>query len=110
MKNDDFSGNSAMKFDDNKPAMDLLPPRALVAVAEILTYGAKKYERHNWRKGMKWSRLFSAMLRHLCAFIGGEDYDPESTYPHLAHAACNALMLLEYFLNKEGEDDRFRKN
>lgn len=33
----------AMKQDGGKPRMDLLPPELLFAVADILTYGAKKY-------------------------------------------------------------------
>ena len=37
------------KFDQDKPHMALLPPYALEAVARVLTYGAQKYERDNWK-------------------------------------------------------------
>jgi hypothetical protein len=101
--------STATKFDDGKPAMDLVPPRALMVCADVFAFGARKYDRHNWRRGggMSWGRLLSAALRHLMLFIGGEDIDPDSNLPHLAHSAVNCLMVLEYFLNNEGTDDRF---
>ena len=37
----------------------------------------------------------------------GEDLDPESKLPHLAHAICCFLMLLESQLNEYGTDDRW---
>jgi len=33
-------------------------------------------------------------MRHLVAEYKGEDYDIESGFLHLAHAACNILFLL----------------
>jgi hypothetical protein len=98
---------SAIKFDADKPMMSLLPFHALREVAKILTYGAAKYGAHNWRKGMEWSRLESAMLRHYDSYRRGDDIDAESGLPHLAHMVCNGLMLLTYQLDKIGTDDRF---
>ena len=44
-------------------------------------------------------------LRHLAAFQRGEDLDPESGLPHLAHAMCNLRMLTLYSRTyKEGDD------
>ena len=43
---------------------------------------------HNWRDGLDWTRVSSAVLRHLSAWHGGEDIDPESGLSHLAHAGC----------------------
>lgn len=95
-----------MKFDSGKPATDLLPFDALTEVAKVLTFGAKKYSRRNWEKGMGWGRLIAAGLRHVFAFMGGEDIDPESGLPHLAHANCCFLMALALTLRKTGTDDR----
>lgn len=99
---------NANKHDSKKPRMDLLPPRAMLAVGEILTYGADKYDPHNWTKGLAYSRLQSAALRHLMAWQSGEDNDPESGYSHLAHAACSIMMLLEttYIYPGHELDDR----
>lgn len=84
------------KFDSEKTRLDLLPFRALEKVGEVLTYGAKKYEPDNWRhvEGWRW-RYLGAVLRHIFAWQRGERLDPESGLPHLAHAACCVLFLLE---------------
>ena len=96
------------KYDDEKPAMALLPPAALSEVAKVLTYGASKYSPNNWRRGFKWSRLQSASLRHLMSHIEGEDLDPETGISHVAHAICGLLFLLEHELKGLGEDDRYK--
>ncbi len=96
-----------VKNDQGKPRMDLLPPEALISVAQVLTYGANKYAAHNWRKGMDHGRMVAALLRHLAAHQMGTDYDEESGLPHLAHAACNALMLLTSWQTGIGADDRW---
>lgn len=84
-----------MKFDGGKPRMDLLPPDALLAVAEVLTFGAQKYEANSWKQveGGK-ERYEAALLRHWAAFKLGETNDPESGLNHWAHIACNALFLV----------------
>jgi len=95
------------KQDQGKPRWDLLPPAALGKLAEVYTFGvAKGYPARNWEKGMAWSRPFAALMRHAWAFWAGEDMDPESGLPHMAHVAWNALALLEYQVLGKGEDDR----
>lgn len=59
------SNNVAVKFDSGKPRPSLLSPIALLEVAKVATMGAQKYSDHNWRKGMKWSRLLDAANRHV---------------------------------------------
>jgi hypothetical protein len=81
-----------VKFDDGKTRYDLIPPEPLEILSKIYTIGASKYSENNWRKGIKWSRVFSAVMRHLWAFWRGEDYDkeevlPQSGLPHVMHAA-----------------------
>jgi hypothetical protein len=99
---------NGIKHDQKKPIMSLLPFEALTEVAKILTFGKDKYGAHNWRNGMKWSRVESAMLRHYAAYADGEDIDFESKLFHTAHMACNALFLLTYQLLSLGEDDRWK--
>jgi len=38
------------KFDGGKLEYGLLPPYALKATVDVLTFGAQKYERDNWKK------------------------------------------------------------
>lgn len=98
------------KHDTDKVRLDLLPPVALTKVAEVLTFGSKKYGDHNWRKGFKFSRLTGACLRHVFAFMWGETYDKETGLHHLAHAACCLLFLIEHLELGYGEDDRYTIN
>lgn len=98
----------AQKADAHKPRVDLLPFDALEGAAQAFTYGAHKYSAHNWRKGMAWSRLLAATLRHLFAWANGEDRDPESGIGHLHHAAASILMLSESVRRGYGQDDRWK--
>ena len=88
-----------MKHDDGKLMWDLLPLDAVEQIVEIMTYGAQKYAPNNWQK-VKANRYYAALLRHLVAVYKGEDYDKESGYLHLAHAACNVLFLLWKKMNE----------
>lgn len=99
----------AQKFDGGKTQLDLFPHEALEEIGKVFTYGAAKYSRMNWRLGMDWSRLYGALLRHLNAWNSGEDKDPESGLPHLAHAGCCVTMLLASQISNLGTDDRWRK-
>lgn len=96
------------KFDAGKPRMELLSGIALQEVAKVLTFGATKYDAHNWRGGLKWSRVLGAALRHIFAYLGGEDKDPETGLSHIAHAACCMMFLLEYEVTHNELDDRFK--
>jgi hypothetical protein len=103
------TSGGGVKHDCGKPPLGLLPWRALVEVAEVLDHGAKKYTRHNWRGGFQYSRLYDAALRHLTAFIEGQDNDEETGISHLAHLSCCTLFLLTQVLEqKPGLDDRYK--
>jgi len=96
------------KYDQEKPHMDLLSREALIQTAQVLTFGAKKYTSHNWRKGIAWSRVLGAAMRHLTAFNDGEDKDPETGLSHLAHLGCCVMFLLEYEKTHKELDDRYK--
>jgi hypothetical protein len=100
----EFAGGR--KDDDGKLRFDLVPIRALEEVVAVYNYGARKYADRNWEKGMKWSRVWAAVQRHLCSFWAGENLDPESGLHHLAHAAWGCLALLEYARIHPTGDDR----
>lgn len=80
-------------------------PRALKAVAEISTYGARKYSPRGWEKvpqGVE--RYTDALGRHLLDELAGEMVDPESGRLHAAHLAWNALARLELQLRENRGD------
>lgn len=96
------------KDDGDKVRMELIPPELMIAVGDILTSGAKKYQDRNWEHGMKWSRVYGALLRHLIAWWGGEKKDPETGRSHLWHAGCCVTFLIAYEMRGVGEDDRWK--
>ncbi len=98
------------KDDREKTRLDLISPWAMEGLGQVLTYGARKYDDNNWRKGMKWSRLLGAAKRHLAEFEKGVDIDPESGMPHIDHAMACIHFLSEYQKLSNGTDDRWSKD
>lgn len=97
------------KLDAGKEPLDLIPYEALREIAKVLDFGAKKYSRGNWTGGIAYSRLIAATLRHVNQFNAGEDNDPETGLPHMAHAGCEVIFLL-WMTQKRGDlDDRIFK-
>ena len=94
------------KDDTGKLRYDLIPVYSLERLAEVYTIGAKKYGDRNWEKGLTWSRVFSAMMRHAWAWWRGETFDPVDGQHHLSSVAWCAFALMEYQHKKTGEDDR----
>ena len=88
-----------VKYDDNKPLAGLVLEdfaRALEAVVDVGTFGAKKYSEHGWLNVPNASdRYINAFYRHILAYGKKEYNDPESNQKHLAHAAWNLLAVLE---------------
>ena len=82
-------------------------PAALLEVARVAGFGGQKYDRGNFLKGYAWSLSFDALMRHLLAFWDGEETDPESGMPHMAHAAWHCLALISFSQRKLGTDDRY---
>lgn len=100
--------SGGVKYDDGKLRYDLISSIGLERLASVYTMGAKKYGDHNYRSGLKWSRVFGAVMRHLWAFWRNEDLDKESGLPHLAHAAWGCFALLEYAQTHKELDDRWK--
>lgn len=74
-------------------------PRALLAVSQVGTDGAKKYTDLGWATvpdGI--NRYEEAMLRHWLKERTGEEYDTDSGSLHAAHLLWNALARLELIL------------
>lgn len=93
--------------DEGKPRLDLLDPYAMEQMGHVLAFGANKYkDPFNYTKGIKYLKLVGSALRHIFAFIRGEDLDPESGYPHLAHGMCCLMMLLSMTQRHPELDDR----
>jgi len=99
-----------VKFDAEKPRVDLLPSFPLICVANVLGMGARKYSAHNWRSGFQHGRLYAAAMRHLLAYNDGEDIDPESGLHHIDHALCELMFLRQMIRDKPELDDRYKSD
>lgn len=94
------------KLDAGKTRPDLVLngfPRALLAVAEVAAYGARKYTEDGWRCVPDGQRRYTAAKDRHRLHGAVELLDAESGLLHLAHEAWNALAVLELKL-MEGTD------
>lgn len=87
----------APKYDTGKLRYSLVPPIAIKAIAEVLTFGAKKYAPNSWQNVENGEvRYLDALMRHLEAYRSGESIDPDSGLSHLAHAIANMAFLCHF--------------
>jgi hypothetical protein len=100
----------AGRANTGKVELSLVPTVLTEEVAKVLMFGAQKYDKHNWRKGFAWTSVMNSMMRHVNAWLDGEDLDPESGLPHLAHIGCNVAFLLEFRKYGMGIDDRYKRS
>lgn len=97
------------KFDKNKLRYDLLVPEVMELDAQIITFGALKYEPNNWQLLTDArNRYYAAAMRHLQAWRMGEITDSDSGCHHLAHARTNLMFLMWFDMQEqcqvEGKD------
>ena len=90
-----------LKYDAGKLRYDLVPPHAIKAIADVLTYGADKYAPNSWQTVSDGeTRYTAAMMRHFEAYREGEELDPETGKSHLSHCLCNLAFLLWFQQNR----------
>lgn len=87
----------AMRFNEGKRQWSLVDFECLEDMVRVLEFGAKKYDRDNWKKGLPMRAQCESMARHLFALMGGEINDPETGLPHWAHIQCNAMFMAHTF-------------
>ena len=101
--NDKTGGEKGSKL----ARFDLIPVGPLTLLAEHYGRGAQKYDANNWRRAYDWSLSYAALQRHLTAWWGGEDNDPELGNSHMVAVAWHAFALLEFIQTHPELDDRF---
>ena len=105
-ENAQVSSTGSLRFNSGKPNMSNLPPEFLIGMAKVMTMGEKKYGKYNWSKGNSISVPYDSGMRHLMAFMSGEQIDKESGEHHLFHAAVNIMMMWYYDKYYPEMDDR----
>lgn len=100
------STEQGRKHDSGKPRWDLLPAGPLLKLVEVYTIGAAKYDDRNWENGLRWGRVFRALLSHAFKWWAGEQNDQEDGQHHLASVAWCAMALMQYEHTHPDLDDR----
>lgn len=78
----------------------------LEELVKVMEFGAKKYARDNWKKGMPVSQCMNSLLRHTFRLIGGEQTDQESGLSHYGHILANAMFASRFVKHNPDFDDR----
>lgn len=94
--NEDTIDNNFKKYDTGKNMVSLIPPEFILGIGSVFTYGANKYDKNNWKLCEDTDRYKDALLRHLLAYLSGEEKDSESGLSHLYHCGAN-IAFLDYF-------------
>lgn len=100
--------DQAVKADNGKPQLTLVPRQILFDIARVREYGTEKYgDPDNWKQ-VEIQRYRDAAFRHFMAYLDDpQGNDEESGLPHLAHLACNIAFLCE--LEKRGRTKENKK-
>lgn len=81
---------------DKKVKVQYIPPMAIIALGEALGEGGVKYGPFNWRDmPVEALTYVGGMLRHILAYVDGENIDPESGKHHLAGVMANAAIVID---------------
>lgn len=95
----------AMRFNEGKTQLSYMMDAdvAMNGMCNVFAFGAIKYDRGNWKKGLPVVEVMDSLLRHLQSLARGEVFDPESGLPHVDHITCNAVFLATH--GPRTEDD-----
>lgn len=94
----------SLRFNQGKTEWSLVDFKSIESLPKVLGFGAKKYARDNWKKGLDLNQILDSLSRHLFQLMSGEYLDKESGLPHIGHIMCNA-MFYEYHYNKQKSAD-----
>ena len=95
----------AMRYNQGKLQWDLVDFPSLEGMVRVLEFGAQKYDRDNWKKGLPMRAQCSSIMRHLVALFSGEIIDPETGIEHYHHIMCNAMFMAHTMKNHPHHND-----
>lgn len=90
-----------------KVPMSGMPINVLLECGLVKLHGDMKYGAYNWRDaGVRGSVYYDACIRHLAAWMEGEDLDPDSGVHHISHAITGLCVLRDSIIQENWTDDR----
>lgn len=94
----------------NKPPISLVPSSVIIQLAQVFKNGASKYGAYNWReKDVRAMIYIDATMRHVLAWLDGEELAEDSQISHLAHAVGSLSVLIDAKESGNLIDDRPKK-
>ena len=84
---------------------------SLEGVVRVFEKGSIKYHgTRTWLPGIKFSRFFAAIMRHLVSwFFLRKDRDDESGEHPLCHIIASCLMLLTFITSRDYDDRPYKR-
>ena len=107
MKDIENKGKVDLKDFKNKTPLEHMQWKAIASkrgLAGVFKFAQEKYgdvSSYKNRDKNSNNKYKGAMLRHMFAIMSGEDIDPESKLPHLAHLLWCVATLLEFYIEDE---------
>lgn len=90
-----------------KAPLALVPPALVIGAAEALATGRDKYGAYNWRDyPVQAVTYVEAAMRHLLAYMDGEDYAADTQVHHVKHAVAGLGVLLDCIAMGTVDDNR----
>jgi hypothetical protein len=98
--------NEAMRFNQGKPDFTLVDFKSLEPMVRVLEFGANKYARHNWRKGLSKENILGSLQRHVGKLIdkvnkGEDEVDEETLIHEIGHIMCNCMFYSALHVQSE---------
>lgn len=100
---------SALRYNQGKIQWSLVHFDSISELPKVLEFGAQKYSRDNWKKGLKLNEILDSMQRHLSSVIDGEQFDDESNLHHMGHIMCNAMFYMYNYKKQTNEQKKEEK-
>jgi hypothetical protein len=99
--------NPKTAFGLKKPAMSSVPPAALIHLMRAMADGRRKYGHMNWReKNVSSTIYYDAAMRHLMAWLDGQNTAEDSGVHHLGHVMACCAIILDAEAHGNLNDDR----
>jgi hypothetical protein len=93
-----------------KPQMHAVPPAVLLQIGAAMAEGERKYGLMNWRDTpICISDYIDSTHRHLAAWAGGEDIDPDSGLPHFIKIITGLVVVADAAAHGTLIDDRWKQ-
>jgi hypothetical protein len=98
-----------IRNNEGKPRWGFMDFKAMEPMIKVLEQFGDQPGSENWKKGLLTVEICESLIRHVAAYLSGEDNDPKSKEPHVGHILSNAMFLSHMHLFRPDMDNRGKK-